>query len=131
MRAIFISFKPPELLSLYSRKRRPLFWFVYLLLNSSLIYYMPIAFFSPSPQPVSTLQINPTSASSQKTAGLPGISTKYCITCYYNKTRHILSHQDWTRHHSRRKRVLQVDKRVSDIPTPTAKIHTRTPTTQP
>lgn len=52
----------------------------------------------PFPQSFSLPLISPgsmTHTSTQKTAGLPGVSTKSCVTSY-TMTKHIPSHQGWT-----------------------------------
>lgn len=62
----------------------------------------------------------------QKRAGLPGTPSKHSVTSY-NKTRHIFSHRGWAMQSNRRKRVLQVGKRLRDSPAPTIRHPTRTP----
>jgi hypothetical protein len=62
--------------------------------------------------------------SPQRIAGLPGTSTKHTIT-NYSKTRHISSHQGWTRHSSRRKSVPQIGK-MQTTPVPTVRISKNT-----
>jgi hypothetical protein len=52
-------------------------------------------------------------ASSQKRAGLPGPPTKHSIRSY-NKARHILLHQGWTKQPSKGKRSHKQAKRVRD-----------------
>lgn len=51
----------------------------------------------------------------ERRVGLPQRSIKHAIRSY-NETRHILSHQGWTGHRSRRKGFPPVDKRVRNSP---------------
>jgi hypothetical protein len=57
----------------------------------------------------------PTPTSPQRRAGFPGTSITRDIRGY-SKTRHIPSHQGWTRQPSGRKKVQQVGKGVRDSP---------------
>jgi hypothetical protein len=103
------------------------------LLVSTLLkmFYVPqiLLQFSPLPSPESLPHTSsPTpdpNAFPQTRAGLPRISTKHGVTSY-NKTRHILSHQGWTRQPSRRNSVSKVGKSQGS-PTPSVRNLTRTP----
>lgn len=63
------------------------------------------------PLPPFSTSSNPPPFPFRERTGLPEISTKYGLTSY-NKPKHILSYQDWTRQTSRRGKVPSAGKRV-------------------